>query len=43
MVLETTKLNSTAVPGSALAIKWFGDGMGVRSGGQKHGGWRCGW
>ena len=40
MVVVTTKLNSMAVPGSVLAIKWFGAGMGVGSGGQKHGGRR---
>ena len=29
MVVVTTKLNSMTVPGLALAIKWFGAGMGV--------------
>jgi hypothetical protein len=29
VVVVTTKLNSKAVPGSALAIKWFGARMGI--------------
>ena len=34
MVVVTTKLNSMAVPGSALAIEWFGarTGVGVEGG-----------
>ena len=34
MVVVTAKLNSTAVPGSALAIEWIGarTGVGVEGG-----------
>jgi hypothetical protein len=44
VVVVTAKLNSTAVPGSALAIEWFGarTGVGVEAGDMEaHGGWHC--